>query len=44
MLLGGVLLTARSTPLLLHASLDPYNTNNEMAVGFTDLEFEWEEA
>jgi len=44
MLHGRVLLAARSTQLLLHASLDPYNTTEEMAVGFTDLELEWEEA
>jgi len=44
MLHGRVLLAARSTQLLLHASLDPYNTTEEMAVGFTDMELEWEEA
>ena len=39
-----MLLAARSNQLLLHASLDPYNTTDEMAVGFTDMELEWEEA
>jgi len=41
---GRILLAARSTQVLLHASLDPYNTTEEMAFGFTDMELEWEEA
>ena len=40
---GRLLLAARSTQLLLHASLDPYNTTEEMAFSFTDMELDWEE-
>ena len=41
---GRLLLVSRSTQLLLHASLDPYNTTEEMAIGWTDMELEWTEA
>ena len=41
---GRLLLAARSTQLLLHASLDPYNTTEEMAFSFTDMELDWEES
>ena len=41
---GRLLLVARSTQLLLHASLDPYNTTEEMCVSWTDMELEWTEA
>lgn len=40
---GRLLLVARSTQLLLHASLDPYNTTEEMAIGWTDMELDWTE-
>ena len=40
---GRLLLAARSTQLLLHASLDPYNTTEEIAFSFTDMELDWEE-
>jgi hypothetical protein len=41
---GRLLLVARSSQLLLHASLDPYNTTEEMCIGWTDMELEWSEA
>ena len=41
---GRLLLAARSTQLLLHASLDPYNTTEEIAFSFTDMELDWEES
>ena len=40
---GRLLLAVRSTQLLLHASLDPYNTTEEMAICFTGMDLEWEE-
>ena len=44
MLHGRLLLLARSSQLLLHASLDPYNTTEEMCISWTDMELEWSEA
>jgi hypothetical protein len=41
---GRLLLAARSHQLLLHASLDPYNTTEEMDVSWTDMELVWSEA
>ena len=43
MLHGRLLLAAKKAQLLLHASLDPYNTTEEMDFSFSDLEFDWEE-
>ena len=40
---GRLLLAAKKTQLLLHASLDPYNTTEEMDFSFTDMDLEWEE-
>ena len=43
MLHGRLLLAARNMQLLLHASLDPYNTTEEMDFSFTEMELDWEE-
>ena len=40
---GRLLLAAKTAQLLLHASLDPYNTTEEMDFSFSDLELDWEE-
>lgn len=41
---GRFLLAARTHRLLLHASLDPYNTTEEMDVSWSDMELIWSEA
>ncbi len=41
---GRFLLAARTKKLLLHASLDPYNTTEEMDVSWTDMVLNWGEA
>ena len=43
MLHGRLLLAAKTAQLLLHASLDPYNTTEEMDFSFSDMELDWEE-
>ena len=40
---GRLLLAAKTAQLLLHASLDPYNTTEEMDFSFTEMELDWEE-
>ena len=40
---GRLLLAAKSTQILLHASLDPYNTTEEMDFSFSDMELDWED-
>ncbi len=41
---GRLLLAAQTHQLLLHASLDPYNTTEEMDVSWTDMTMTWSEA
>merc|ERR1719481_2403327 len=41
---GRLLLAGRSLSLLLHNSLDPYNTTEEVAVCWQDMETTWAEA
>ena len=41
---GRLLLAAQTQQLLLHASLDPYNTTEEMDVSWTDMTMVWSEA
>ena len=41
---GRLLLAAQTHQLLLHASLDPYNTTEEMDVSWTDMTMIWSQA
>lgn len=38
---GRLTLCVRRLALLLHASLDPYNTTEEMELAWTDLALDW---